>query len=82
MTNTGSQVHNLGVVDTDLVTPDIEPGGSATLDLSSLAAGTYTLFCKIAGHAASGMTTTMVIGDAAAGSGGAAAATATATTRR
>ncbi len=27
VTNSGSQVHNLGVSDTDLVTPDIEPGG-------------------------------------------------------
>jgi FtsP/CotA-like multicopper oxidase with cupredoxin domain len=62
VTNSGSQVHNLGVADTDLVTPDIEPGGSATLDLSSLEPGTYTLFCNIPGHAESGMTTTLVIG--------------------
>ena len=54
MTNAGSQTHNLGVEGTDLITPDIEPGGSATLDLSSLEAGSYTLYCDIAGHADSG----------------------------
>ena len=64
VTNSGSQAHNLGVEGTDLLTPDIEPGGSATLDLSSLDAGTYTLYCDIAGHADSGMTTPLVIGGA------------------
>ena len=72
VTNAGSQVHNLGVEGTDLVTPDIEPGGSATLDLSSLEAGSYTLYCDIPGHADSGMTTPLVIG--AAGEGDAAEA--------
>jgi FtsP/CotA-like multicopper oxidase with cupredoxin domain len=62
VTNSGSQVHNLGVTDTDLVTPDIQPGGSATLDLSGLEPGSYTLYCEIPGHAESGMTTTLVIG--------------------
>ena len=66
VTNSGSQAHNLGVEGTDLLTPDIEPGGTATLDLSSLDAGTYTLYCDIAGHADSGMTTPLVIGGAEA----------------
>jgi plastocyanin len=64
VTNSGSQTHNLGVEGSDLLTPDIEPGGSATLDLSSLPAGTYTLYCDIPGHADSGMRATLVIGDA------------------
>ena len=72
VTNAGSQVHNLGVEGTDLITPDIEPGGSATLDLSSLEAGSYTLYCDIAGHADSGMTTPLVIGAAAGGDAAAA----------
>jgi manganese oxidase len=64
VTNTGSQAHNLGVEGTELTTPDIAPGESATLDLSSLEAGTYTLYCDIPGHADSGMTAALVIGDA------------------
>ena len=62
VTNTGSQAHNLGVEGTDLLTPDIEPGDSASLDLRSLEAGTYTLYCDVAGHADAGMTTPLVIG--------------------
>ena len=73
VTNAGSQAHNLGVEGTDLLTPDIEPGGTATLDLSSLDAGTYTLYCDIAGHADSGMTTPLVIGRSAEASAAAAA---------
>ena len=72
VTNAGSQTHNLGVEGTELVTPDIEPGGSATLDLSSLEAGTYTLYCDIPGHADSGMSTPLVIGAAADGEAAAA----------
>ncbi len=72
VTNAGSQAHNLGVEGTDLITPDIEPGESATLDLSSLEAGTYTLYCDIPGHADSGMTTPLVIGAAADGEAAAA----------
>jgi FtsP/CotA-like multicopper oxidase with cupredoxin domain len=64
VTNGGSQVHNLGVRDTELITPDIQPGDNATLDLSSLEPGTYTLYCEIPGHADSGMTTTLVVGTA------------------
>jgi FtsP/CotA-like multicopper oxidase with cupredoxin domain len=67
VTNDGSQTHNLGVEGTDLITPDIEPGGSATLDLSSLEAGSYTLYCDIPGHADSGMTIPLVVGAAGEG---------------
>jgi FtsP/CotA-like multicopper oxidase with cupredoxin domain len=72
VTNAGSQTHNLGVEGTDLITPDIEPGESATLDVSSLEAGTYTLYCDIPGHADSGMTTSLAIGAAAGGEAAAA----------
>ena len=61
VTNAGSMVHNVGIEGTDLVTPDIPAGGTATLDLSSLEPGTYTVYCEIPGHASSGMTTTLVI---------------------
>jgi len=67
VTNSGTMVHNLSVSGTDLVTPDLAPGETATLDLAGLEPGEYELLCLIPGHAASGMTATLVIGDGAAG---------------
>ena len=64
--NTGTMVHNLAVRDTALVSPDLQAGGSATLDLGSLEAGTYELYCAIPGHAEAGMTASLTVG----GSGG------------
>jgi FtsP/CotA-like multicopper oxidase with cupredoxin domain len=61
VSNDGSLVHNVGIEGTDLITPDIPAGGSATLDISSLEPGTYTVYCEIPGHASSGMTATLVI---------------------
>ena len=55
VTNNGTVAHDLAVDGTDLATPSIDPGKSAHLDLSSLAPGTYTLYCQVAGHAAAGM---------------------------
>lgn len=69
--NAGTMEHNLGIEGTDLLSESIPGGGSTTLDISSLEPGTYTVYCEIPGHAGSGMTTTLVVGD---GSGGAAAA--------
>jgi manganese oxidase len=65
VTNAGTMTHNLGIKGTDLVTPDIPPGGSATLDLSSLEPGSYTVICTIAGHEAAGMKTRLTISDSA-----------------
>ncbi|CAN5510045.1 hypothetical protein BH24ACT5_BH24ACT5_21630 [soil metagenome] len=62
-TNNGSIVHNLGVRDTDLLTPDINAGESATLDLTGLDPGVYEVYCEIAGHADSGMVAPLVITD-------------------
>jgi uncharacterized cupredoxin-like copper-binding protein len=60
--NAGTVVHNFGVKGTDLKTPDISPGGSESLDLSSLKAGMYTAYCEIAGHEAAGMTAMLHVG--------------------
>ena len=60
VTNDGAIVHNLSVEGN--TTPMLEPGGSAALDLSSLAPGSYTLICDVAGHAAAGMQTTLNVG--------------------
>lgn len=63
VTNNGTMVHNFGVRDTDLLTPDINPGESGTLDLSGLDVGVYEVYCEIAGHADSGMVAPLVISD-------------------
>lgn len=60
--NDGSQIHNLRVEGTDLVTADLAGGDSETLDLSSLEAGAYTIFCEIPGHAEAGMTGSLTVG--------------------
>ena len=75
VTNTGTQVHNLEVKGLNMKTPDIQPGGTATLDLGTVAAGTYVVVCLIPGHEASGMTGTLVASEG----GGTAAASGTET---
>lgn len=53
--NNGSIPHNLRVVGTELITPDLNSGAAADLDVSTLAAGAYKVRCDIAGHEGSGM---------------------------
>ncbi len=65
VTNTGTMVHNLGVSDTDLLTAQLQPGATATLDLAELDPGDYELYCEVPGHADSGMTTHVTISDGA-----------------
>jgi FtsP/CotA-like multicopper oxidase with cupredoxin domain/plastocyanin len=74
--NVGSAVHNLTVKgQDDLTTGDIAAGESASIDISSLAPGDYTVICTIPGHEAAGMTASLMIG--AAGSDAASGSTAT-----
>lgn len=73
VTNDGSAEHNLIVRDTEVGTEDLAAGEGAALDLSPLEAGTYEVFCSIAGHEAAGMVGELVISDD--GEGGAAAPT-------
>ncbi|HEX2369547.1 MAG TPA: multicopper oxidase domain-containing protein [Acidimicrobiia bacterium] len=65
VTNDGTQIHNLVLVGGES-TPDLDPGESATLDLGELEAGTYTVFCAIAGHREAGMEADLVVGGDAA----------------
>jgi FtsP/CotA-like multicopper oxidase with cupredoxin domain/plastocyanin len=65
--NGGSVAHDLTVKDTDLTTSTIEAGDASPFDVSSLAAGTYAVFCSIPGHEAAGMSGTLTIGGAGAG---------------
>src|SRR5207245_3975805 len=53
--STGSMAHNLAVEGKSLATPPLPPGAEAKLDLASLAPGTYTLYCEVAGHRQAGM---------------------------
>jgi plastocyanin len=71
VSNSGSQTHNLEVVDQDKKTRDIEGGGKTELDLDGLEPGTYQVLCAIPGHADSGMTATLVIGEPGSTEGGA-----------
>jgi FtsP/CotA-like multicopper oxidase with cupredoxin domain len=72
--NAGKVAHNLTVQGTSLKTSDIAPGGTETLDLSSLKAGDYTVYCAIPGHKGAGMVGMLMVGGgsttAAAATGG------------
>lgn len=70
--NTGAATHNLAIKG-GASTPDIAPNGAATLPLGDLAAGSYTMYCTIAGHETAGMTGTLEV---VAGGGDIAAPTA------
>jgi FtsP/CotA-like multicopper oxidase with cupredoxin domain/plastocyanin len=62
VTNSGSIAHNFYVDETDVHTSDLQAGESATLDLDGLEAGTYTVYCAVAGHKEAGMQASLVVG--------------------
>ena len=61
VTNDGTATHNLRVVDTELITPDLAAGEAGELDISSLEPGGYELLCEIAGHEDAGMTAQLTV---------------------
>jgi manganese oxidase len=62
--NRGAIEHDLAVVDTGVGTPMLKSGEEATLDLSSLAPGTYEVICTVPGHESGGMKGTLtIVGD-------------------
>jgi len=63
--NKGAAPHNVTIAGTDLKTSDIEGGGSETLDISSLEAGDYTIFCDIPGHEGAGMKAMLMVEEGA-----------------
>jgi FtsP/CotA-like multicopper oxidase with cupredoxin domain len=69
VTNAGTVEHNLRVKGTDIATPMLAPGESATLDLGDLRQGSYTLFCEVAGHESAGMKASLMVGTMGAGGG-------------
>jgi FtsP/CotA-like multicopper oxidase with cupredoxin domain len=68
--NDGSVTHNL-TLEGGSSTPDLDAGESAVLDAGELSAGSYVVFCSIAGHRDAGMEATVTVVDAAGGTGGA-----------
>ena len=65
--NDGTAVHNLVVEGTDLKTADLAAGEDEELALEGLSAGTYTMFCQIAGHRESGMEAPLTVSEDATG---------------
>ena len=61
VTNSGTMVHNLSVSPGDMKTPDIPSGATVTLDLGTLAEGTFEVEIPHPGHADSGMKATCMV---------------------
>ena len=70
VTNDGAMVHNLSIPSLGKKTADLAPGATEELDLGTVAAGAYDMFCDIAGHAASGMTGQLMVGEGSGAGGG------------
>src|SRR4051812_35108460 len=70
VTNGGTMQHNLAIEGKDLRTPMLDANGNADLELGALPAGTYTVFCEVAGHRQAGMEAQLKV--VAGGSGAAA----------
>jgi plastocyanin len=68
ITNNGKAAHNVHVEGTSFKTADIDPGASASLDLSKLKDGVYTIFCAIPGHRGQGMEAMLHLGSGGASS--------------
>jgi plastocyanin len=64
VTNAGPTIHNLAIRDASgavlATTSDLKPGASETLPLE-LSAGTYEMFCSLAGHESLGLKGTITI---------------------
>lgn len=77
VSNDGTMEHNLAVTETGDTTANLAAGASEELDLGNLDAGTYEVWCTIAGHKDSGMVAQLTVAEegadveVAAGGGGA-----------
>ncbi len=58
--NQGGIVHNVGIR-RGPISGDMQPGGSFTIGLGTLAPGTYELYCDIPDHVEQGMIANLVI---------------------
>ena len=62
--NDGSVIHNLNL-EGGPVTPDLNAGDSAALEVGELTPGSYLIFCSIAGHREAGMEATITVAEGA-----------------
>jgi len=62
VTNHGSMAHDFSIVGTDVATALLQPGQSASLDVSGLAPGTYEVICTVSGHEEAGMVASLTVG--------------------
>ncbi len=62
VSNTGAVEHNLTIKGTSLKTKQLKAGEADTIDLKSLKAGTYEVFCGVAGHESAGMKAMLHVG--------------------
>jgi uncharacterized cupredoxin-like copper-binding protein len=58
--NQGGIVHNVGIR-RGPISGDMQPGKGFTVELGSLAPGTYQLYCDIVGHVEQGMVADLVV---------------------
>ena len=63
ITNKGNMTHNFSVPELGVKTGDISPGATVEAKVGRVAEGMYTALCEVVGHAASGMTGSVMIGD-------------------
>lgn len=59
--NTGRLIHNLIVEGLAISTKTIGGGKSDIIEFTAPASGTYTFFCSVPGHRASGMTGSLIV---------------------
>lgn len=61
VTNAGTMEHDLTIAKLNKTTGAIAPGKTVTLELGNVDAGEYEVICTVAGHAGSGMKTTLKV---------------------
>jgi FtsP/CotA-like multicopper oxidase with cupredoxin domain len=67
ITNNGTAIHDFSVPELGLKSGDVSPGATVELTIGRVTAGMYTALCEIAGHAANGMSASLMIGDDSSG---------------
>ncbi|HXF37255.1 MAG TPA: cupredoxin domain-containing protein, partial [Actinomycetota bacterium] len=72
VTNEGKAQHSFAIeaAGERYETPVLDAGGSATLEIPPLEAGTYRALCTVPGHEAAGMVGALVVGEGASGAAG------------
>ncbi|MEO7370428.1 MAG: multicopper oxidase domain-containing protein [Ilumatobacteraceae bacterium] len=68
ITNAGSAVHSLSIPEVGVKTGDIAAGATMKVKVGRVAAGMYPVLCEVPGHAANGMTASLMIGGDGTGS--------------